>query len=423
MPPEIAVFLACLVVSGFFSGSETALIAVSRLRLRHQASEGDLAARRILALVDDPRRLLAGILVGNNLVNILGAVVIGSYFTKLYSSQSAGAAVATIVTTPILVLFGEFLPKALAAARPIRFARLTSGPLAVVLRLLTPAVWPLEALTRPLAKVLRGRRDFSLAEMRAAVAEGVRTGNLDRTLARVLEGGLSLQWKTAGDILVPRVDVVGVDAGASHAQCLDVFRREHYSRVVVTDGSLDEELGYLAAKDLLRLGPGEQHGWTARKAVREALRVPASLPIWRLLAQMRRSGVHLAVVKDEYGGTEGIVTLEDVLEELVGEIRDEHDLEEVPPFRDLSDGAWAVRGDVSVRAVNERLKLTLPAEEARTLGGFFAETLGRVPREGDVITEGRARLVAAEVEDNRVLEVRVERVAEEGQHEATEAKS
>jgi putative hemolysin len=408
MPPEISIFLACLVLSAFFSGSETALIGANRLRLRHLAGEGDLAARRILGLVEDPRRLLAGILVGNNIVNILGAIVMGSYFTGRYASQGVGAAVATIVSTPVLVLFGEFLPKAFAAARPIRFARLTSAPLFLVLRLISPIVWPLEALTRPLSKILRGRREIGLAEVRVAVAEGVRSGNLDRTLARVLEGGLSLEWKTAGDILVPRVDVVGVSADATFAQCLDVFRKEHYSRVVVTDGSLDAELGYLAAKDLLRLGAKEQEGWTARKAVREALRVPATLPLWKLLAQMRRSGVHLAIVKDEYGGTEGIITLEDVLEELVGEIRDEHDVEEVPPFRELPGGAWAVRGDVSVRAVNERLKLQLPAEEARTLGGFLAESLGRMPRKDDVITESGVRLVAAVVEDNRVLEVRVE---------------
>jgi putative hemolysin len=408
MPPEIAIFLVCLVLSAFFSGSETALIGANRLRLRHLAGEGDLAARRVLALVEDPRRLLAGILVGNNIVNILAAVVMGSYFTDRYASEGAAAAVATLVTTPVVVLFGEFLPKSIAAVRPIRFARFAVRPLGVVLRILTPAVWPLEALTRPLGTIVRGRRDIGLGEVRAAVAEGVRSGTLDRTLARVLEGGLSLEGKTAGDILVPRVDVVGVGADATFAQCLEVFRREHYSRLVVTDGSLDAELGYLAAKDLLRLGPAEQAGWTARHAVREALRVPATLPLWKLLAQMRRSGVHLAIVKDEYGGTEGIVTLEDVLEELVGEIRDEHDVEEVPPFRELPGGAWGVRGDISVRAVNERLKLDLPAEESRTLGGFFAESLGRVPRKGDVITEAQVRLVAAVVEDNRVMEVRVE---------------
>jgi len=408
MPPEIAIFLACLVTSAFFSGSETALIGANRLRLRYLAGEGDVGARRILALIEDPRRLLAGILVGNNIVNILGAVVMGSYFTEIYGSQSAGAAVATLVSTPVLVLFGEFLPKSLAAARPIRFAKFTSQPLALVLRVLAPVVWPLEALTRPLSTILRGRREIGLAEVRTAVAEGVRTGTLDRTLARVLDGGLSLEWKTAADILVPRVDVVGVSADASFTQCLEVFRREHYSRLVVTDGSLDVELGYLVAKDFLRLSAKEQDGWTARHAVRETLRVPATLPLWKLLAQMRRSGVHLAIVKDEYGGTEGIVTLEDVLEELVGEIRDEHDVEEVPPFRELPEGAWSVRGDVSVRAVNERLRLSLPAEESRTLGGFFAESLGRVPRKGDVITEAQVRLVAAVVEDNRVLEVRVE---------------
>jgi putative hemolysin len=408
MHPEIVVFFVCLLLSAFFSGSETAMIGANRLRLRHLAAEGDLAARRILSLVEDPRRLLAGILVANNLVNILAAVVMGSLFTGLYRSPSTGAAVATIVTTPILVLIGEFLPKSIAAARPVRFARFVVRPLGVLLRLLTPAVWPLEALTRPLGTIVRGRRDIGLAEVRAAVAEGVRTGTLDRTLARVLEGGLSLEWKTVGDILVPRVDVVGVDAKATYPDCLEVFHREHFSRLVVTDGSLDADLGYVAAKDLLRLGPTEQAGWSARVAVREALRVPATLPLWKLLAQMRKSGVHLAVVKDEYGGTEGIVTLEDLLEELVGEIRDEHDVEEVPPFRELPGGAWAVRGDVSVRAVNERLKLALPAEEARTLGGFFAETLGRVARNGDVITEGNVKLTAAKVEDNRVLGVRVE---------------
>jgi putative hemolysin len=408
MPAEIVIFLACLALSGFFSGSETALIGANRLRLRHLAGEGDHAAQRILHLIDDPRRMLAGILVGNNLVNIVAAVVMGSFFTAFYGSEGMGAVVATAVTTPLLVLFGEFLPKTLAAARPVRFARAIVRPLGVVLRLLAPVVWPLEALTRPLGALARGRRDIGLAEVRAAVVEGVRAGTLDRTLARVLQGGLSLEWKTAGDILVPRVDVVGVDADATYAQSLEVFRREHYSRVVVMHGSIDAELGYLAAKDLLRLGPREQEGWTARKAMRKALRVPATIPLWRLLAQMRQTGAHLAVVKDEYGGTEGIVTLEDVLEELVGEIRDEHDVEEVPPFRELGGGAWAVRGDVAVRAVNERLAVALPAEEARTLGGFFAEALGRLPRKGDILTEAGVKLAATVVEDNRVLEVRVE---------------
>lgn len=408
MPPEIPVFLACLCLCAFFAGSETALIGSNRLRLRRLAGDGDARARRILELIEDPRRLLAGILVGNNICQNLAAVVAGSFFVTRYGNDGGAALAATAVATPLLVLFGDYLPKTFAASRPTRTARAIVRPLGVVLRLLTPAVWPLVALTRPLGNIVRGRRDIDLAEVRAAVAEGVRVGTLDRTLGRVLEGGLSLEWKTAGDILVPRVDVVGVDARATYAQCLEVFRREHYSRLVVTEGSLDAELGYLAAKDLLRLGPREQDGWTARQAVREALRVPATLPLWKLLAQMRKTGVHLAMVKDEYGGTEGIVTLEDVLEELVGEIRDEHDVEEVPPFRELPGGAYSVRGDVSVRAVNERLKLALPAEEARTLGGFFAETLGRVPRKGDVITEARAKLVAAEVEDNRVLEVRVE---------------
>jgi len=404
---EIPVFFACVLLSGFFSGSETAMIGASRLRLRRLAEEGDATARSILDLVHQPRRLLAGILVGNNIVNILAAVVAGSYFTARYANEGMGALVATAVTTPIIVVFAEYLPKTLAALRPIRFARLIIRPLRGALVALTPIVWPLEMMTRPLGVLLRRKDGVGLADVRGAVAEGVRTGALDSVMARVLHGGLSLEWKTVADILVPRVDVVAVDTTATFDECLDMFRREGYSRLLVKEESLDRDVGYLAAKDLLSLPLREREGWVAARGVREALRVPETLALPRLLHQMRRSGVHLAVVKDEYGGTEGIVTLEDVLEEVVGEIRDEHDVEEMPPLRRLGSTVWLARGDLSLRDVNERLGLSLPAGESRTIGGYVAETLGRVPAKADVLTNPGVRLIVTAVEENRVLQVRI----------------
>ena len=409
MPYEILVFLACVVASGFFSGSETALLSASRIRLRRLVTEGDASAQSILDLVHDPRRLLAGILVGNNLVNVLAAVVAGAYCTRVTKDAGLGAVLATVIATPVLVLFSEFLPKTMAALHPIKFARVVVRPIRGSLILLAPVVWFLEAITRPLGAILRHRKDgFGIAELRVAVSEGVRHGAVDETMARVLRGGLSLQTKHVGDILVPRVDTVGVEADASYEQCLDVFRHEKYSRLLVMEDTPDNDVGYLAAKDLTRLLPEERDGWTARKGAREAVRVPAAMPLPRLLAKMRRSGVHFAVVKDEYGGTEGIVTLEDVLEELVGEIRDEHDDEELAPFRRDGD-AWLVRGDVSMKETNARLETAVEAEEARTVAGFVAEALGRVPEVGDVVEQDKVKLTVERMEDNRVLLVRLVR--------------
>ena len=408
MPYQVPVFFACILASGFFSGSETALIAASRFRLRRLADEGDAKSQRVLELVRDPRLLLAGVLVGNNIVNVLAAVMAGTFFTALYG-PGMGAVLATAVSTPIIVLFSEFLPKTLAAVRPVQFSRAVGGSIRASLYALWPIVWPLEAITRPLGALLHKRGDaFGIAELRLAVAEGVRTGAVDETMARVLTGGLSLEWKTVGDILVPRVDVVGVEVGASHDECMDVFRAEGYSRLLVMEESLDADLGYLAVKDLARLDPQARRDWTARKGLRESLRVPTGMALPRLLGRMRRSGVHFAVVKDEYGGTEGIVTLEDVLEELVGEIRDEHDVGEIPPIRRAQRSIWLVRGDVAVKEVNARLALKIPAEEARTIGGYVAEALGRVPEQGDAVTHAGVRLVVDRVKANRVLQVRVE---------------
>ncbi|NJN14376.1 MAG: HlyC/CorC family transporter [Planctomycetes bacterium] len=226
----------------------------------------------------------------------------------------------------------------------------------------------------------------------------------------MLRGGLSLEWKRVQDVLVPRVDVSAIDADADYEACFAMFGSEGYSRLLVMDGTPDADLGYLAAKDFLHLAPDEREDWRARKGARAALRVPASLPLQDLLLQMRQSGIHFAVVKDEYGGTEGIVTLEDLLEELVGEIRDEHDADEIPPVREIKAGTWAIRGEVSVRELTMRLGLRFEEEaEARTLGGYIAERLGRVPREGDRVEFGNLRFRVVRTEENRVLLVRVTR--------------
>lgn len=412
MAPELAIFLVCAAFSAFFSGSETALMSSSRLRLRRLASEGDHAARHVLALVHEPRKFLAGILVGNNVVNTLAASAATVWAVERYG-QTKGVALATSVSAILLVIFCEYLPKTLAAMNPLAAARLLVGPVRLVFFATRPLVLPLEALTFPLSRILRRRRDrFGLADLRVAVHEETEAGTVDETMARVLRGGLSLEWKTVSDALIPRVDIAGVDIHAKYDEVIDKLRRDKYSRLLVMEGANpDHDLGYLATKDLPFVPEAERASWSAGKSVRQALRVPRTLPLKLLLARMRRSGTHFAVVKDEHGGTEGIVTLEDVLEEVVGEIRDEHDQEESPPVTQVADGVWQVRGDVSVMELEDRLGIEISSEEARTIGGMLAEELGRLPREGDVVEMEHFRLAAERVSGRRVLAVRLERRA------------
>jgi CBS domain containing-hemolysin-like protein len=294
---------------------------------------------------------------------------------------------------------------------PIMVARRVARAVQVSLVVLWPMVFLLEALTRPLGRLLGHRKDaFGFAELQVAISEGERVGAVDETMARVMRGGLSLERKTEQDVLVPRVDIVGVDATATYDECLSVFRREEYSRLLVMHGTPDADVGYLSIKDLTRLPPEDRATWTAERGAREAVRVHSSMPLTRLLARMRRSGKHFACVKDEYGGTVGIVTLEDVLVELVGQIRDEHDSDEPAPVRAIQAHVWLVRGDVNVREFADRYGLPLKTEEARTMGGLVAEALGRVPRQGDVVERDGVRLLVAQVEEKRVLLVRVVRL-------------
>ena len=409
MPPELLIFIACLFLSAFFSGSETALMSAGRLRLRRLAGEGDTRAQRIIDLVQDPRRLLAGILVASNIFNVLAASAATAYCLRHFP-EGTGIALATVVTTVLIVLFSDFLPKTIAAMNPISFSRRVIGPVRVALAVLSPAVVPLEALTRPLGALLRRNKDgFGIAELRVAVADGIRTGAVDQTMARVLRGGLSMEWKTVADALIPRVDIAAVEASSDYTTCRERFRQEKFSRLLVMDGTPDNDIGYVAAKDLTKLDERDVPTWLARDRAREALRVPATLPLPRLLARMRTSGVHFAVVKDEYGGTEGIVTLEDLLEELVGEIRDEHDVEEIPPILAVGQGVWLVRGDVSIKDVSDRLEIALDSGESRTIGGFVAQELGRLPAQGDVVEVEGHRVTVELIEDKRVRQVRVEK--------------
>lgn len=409
MSPEIWLFLGCAAASAFFSGSETALMSMSRIRLRRLADEGDAAAGRILRLVENPRRLLAGILVGNTVVNTLAASAATAFCVRQFGG-ARGVALAASASTVFLVLFSEYLPKTFAAVHPMAIARRIATPIRLALAALTPVVLPLEAVTRPLGRLLRGRREgLGLADLRMAIREGVSEGHVDETMARVLRGGLSLEWKTVADCLIPRVDVAGVDVGATYEQCLEALRREKYSRLLVMEGGPDRDVGYLAAKDLPFIPEEERRSWTAGRDVREVIRVPRTLPLAQLLARMRRSGVHFAVVKDEHGGTEGIVTLEDLLEEVVGEIRDEYDTEERAPVTVIGEGVWSVRGDVSIRELEDRLQMEISSEDSTTVGGLMGEALGKVVREGDSIELESATLVAERVSGRRVLSVRLER--------------
>lgn len=340
--------LLLLAFSAFFSASETALSSVNRIRMKNKADDGDKKAQRVLGLSDDYDRTLSAILIGNNVVNLTASSISTVIATSLLGQQ--GAAVATAVITVLVLVFGEILPKSFAKDHAERVSMAMGGPLYIVKTLLAPLVWVFVQIKR----LFTGRRSSELNVQPSVTEEELKTiidtvgeeGVLDRQETDIIQSAIEFDNTTVQDILVPRVDMAAAALDAPPEEIIRLCVEGGYSRIPVYEGTIDNVVGVLYAKDLLaRLAAGKPIEPAALK--RDVLFVYRSKRISELLAEFRRAKQHMAVVTDEHGGTLGLVTMEDILEELVGEIWDETDKDETP-IRQLSENSWQVEGDVNV---------------------------------------------------------------------------
>ena len=392
--------------SAFFSASETAFSSLNQIRLKSRAEGGDSSAARVLAMAEQYDKLLSTILIGNNIVNIAAASIGTILFTQMLGAER-GATMSTIVLTIIVLIFGEVTPKSLAKEMPEKVATAVSPFLVLLMALMTPLTWLFTQWKKLLGHFVHsGEADtITEGELMTMVSEAENDGELTDRESELIRSAIEFDDVEVEEILTPRVDVVAVEDDIPLEELAQTFAESGYSRLPVYHGTIDNIIGVVHEKDfyIARLKKATK----IDDLVVPTLYTTGSTQISQLLRTLREQHHHLAVVVDEYGGTEGIITLEDILEELVGEIWDEHD-EVTEDFRKQSDGSWLVSGSASVDDLYE--ELDLPEEEdidSNTVNGLVQEKTCHLPKVGDRFTLGEYDGVVTRTAKRRVTEVRL----------------
>ena len=392
--------------SAFFSASETAFSSLNQIRLKSRAEDGDASAARVLAMAEQYDKLLSTILIGNNIVNIAAASIGTILFTQMLGAER-GATMSTIVLTIIVLIFGEVTPKSLAKEMPEKVATAVSPFLVLLMALMTPLTWLFTQWKKLLGHFVHsGEADtITEGELMTMVSEAENDGELTDRESELIRSAIEFDDVEVEEILTPRVDVVAVEDDIPLEELAQTFAESGYSRLPVYHGTIDNIIGVVHEKDfyIARLKKATK----IDDLVVPTLYTTGSTQISQLLRTLREQHHHLAVVVDEYGGTEGIITLEDILEELVGEIWDEHD-EVTEDFRKQSDGSWLVSGSASVDDLYE--ELDLPEEEdidSNTVNGLVQEKTCHLPKVGDRFTLGEYDGVVTRTAKRRVTEVRL----------------
>lgn len=392
--------------SAFFSASETAFSSLNQIRLKSRAEDGDASAARVLAMAEKYDKLLSTILIGNNIVNIAAASIGTILFTRALGAER-GATMSTIVLTIVVLIFGEVTPKSLAKEMPETVATAVSPMLNLLMVLFTPLTWLFSQWKRLLGHFVHSTEEDTITEgeLMTMVSEAENDGELTDRESELIRSAIEFDDVEVEEILTPRVDVVAVEDTTSLDEVAQTFAESGYSRLPVYHDTIDNIIGVVHEKDfyLARL----KKETSLEELVKPTLYTTGSTQISQLLRTLREQHHHLAVVVDEYGGTCGIVTMEDILEELVGEIWDEHD-EVVEEFRKQSDGSYLVACSADLDDLYDLFDMK-PGQEydASTVSGWVMEEIGRVPDVGDRFQADGLDVCVTRVEHRRVMEIRV----------------
>ena len=401
---SLIIIIGCIIMSAYFSATETAFSSLNRIRIKNMAEKGNKRAGLVLKLSENYDGLLSTILIGNNIVNIASASLATVIFVKLLGDE-AGASISTVVTTIVVLIFGEVSPKSIAKESPEQFAMFSAPFLNAFMVLLTPANYVFKQWKKLLSVLIRTSGDSGITEeeLLAIVEEAKQDGGIDEQEGSLIKSAIEFTELEAMDIATPRVDVTGIPVNADKEEIAAVFDETGYSRLPVSKETIDDITGIIYQKDFYNQVYRGVCGVEA--IVRPALYVAKSKKINVLLKELQKNKMHIAVVIDEFGGTMGIVTLEDILEELVGEIWDEHDVV-VQEIEKISDQEYLVLGNTSV----EKLFEELGGEEefeSFTVSGWVMELAERIPEEGDVLYYENMSITVMKMKDRRVEQVRI----------------
>jgi putative hemolysin len=410
----LVLFFVCLLFSAFFSSSETAFISLQRLRLRHLATtkgEQGLAARQVAEMTEKPERLLTTILLGNNLVNV-GAAALATIVAASVLTDAQAVVVTTVGVATIVLIFGEVFPKVAATRYGERLALLYAAPMKILITVLTPLatvfMWIGDLLARMVGASPQPRTLTSEEEIRTALSVGVEEGTIVEAEAEMLERVFRFGDRQVGDVMMPRPDITWVEKGTTFADFLSIYAQTPHSRFPVYQDTIDNVVGVLWIKDVL-MAQAEgvfREDKPIDELVRPAYFVPESKPVAELFSELQKSGNHIAVVVDEFGGTAGLVTMEQLLEEIVGELGDEL-AKRRKSYEPIGENSFQIDGAMRIEEANEKLGLALPDGDYETVAGFVLNLLGHIPKEGEQLKYEKLKFVVTEMKGVKVEKILV----------------
>ncbi|MBE6847576.1 MAG: HlyC/CorC family transporter [Ruminococcus sp.] len=396
----ILLLIAC---SSLFSACETAFSGVNKIRLKHRAKNGDRSAAKALAIAERFDRALTAILIGNNLVNIASASIGTILFTKWFGESGVG--ISSLVMTVLVLIFGEILPKSYAKSHADDLAMLFAAPLQGLMWLLTPVIWMFQLLAR-LVQNKNADPSVTEDELKVIVEQIEEEGVLEEQESDLVRSALDFDEISVSEVLVPRVNVTAIERDMPLADIKELFLRERYSRLPVYNETMDDIVGFITDKDFFALL--ESHQTSIGGILQEIPRLPEFERISDALRKMQRAKAHMAVVVDQYGGTKGIVTLEDILEELVGEIYDEAD-EVVQMIVPVTENVFDIAGECSIAQLREQFSLAddTPVTECTSVGGWITEQLGHIAAVGECCEGEWFSAVVTAVQEQKLRMVRL----------------
>lgn len=401
---SLIIILFCIVMSAYFSATETAFSSLNRIRIKNMAEKGNKKAALVLRMSDNFDSLLSTILIGNNIVNILSASLATIVFVDMLG-EDLGASISTIVTTIVVLIFGEVSPKSIAKECPEAFAMFSAPFLNILTVILTPANFLFAQWKKLLSKVIKVSDDTGITEeeLLTIVEEAEQDGGIDKEESALIKSAIEFGELEAVDIFTPRIDMVGVAIDTPKDEIATVFRETGYSRLPVYEDDIDQIVGILYQKDFHNYIYNSE--LTVKDNIKPVLFTTKNKKIDSLMKELQREKLHIAVIVDEYGSTLGIVTLEDILEELVGEIWDEHDTV-IQEMQESAPNEYIVSGKANL----EKMLLRLDAEyetDVLTVNGWVMEMLQRIPQEGDCFDAQDLSVQVIKMNGKRVEQIKV----------------
>ena len=405
---QIIILIILLLFSGLFSSAETSLTTVNKIRMRSLAEDGNKRAKKVIAITEDSGKMLSAILIGNNIVNLSASSITTSI---AYMFGGSAVAIATGIITLLILIFGEISPKTLATIHSEKLALFYAYPVDFVMKIMTPFIIIINSLSRVVLFILRVNPNakpdtMTESELRTIVDVSHEDGVIESEEKEMIYNVFDMGDAKAKDVMVPRVHMTFADVNSTYEELIDIFREDKFTRLPVYEETTDNVIGTINMKDLLLFDNKKE--FHIRDILREAYFTYEYKSISELLVEMREASSNIAIVLDEYGETAGLITLEDLLEEIVGEIRDEYDENEEEDFKEINKFEYIVEGSINLDDLNDELNTELESEDYDSLGGFIIERLDRLPELHDeVTTVDGIRLVVESLDKNRVEKVHI----------------